>query len=411
MDLATVHQLASPQGWSLLAALPPYDENHATALNTELRNAGYPADLIAAALTQSRLRAKAADKFGEFADGMLFTPDALEQATRLEIAAHHAHRYVRANIHHIHDLGCGIGSDAMTFASLGIAVTAIDADPATAALAALNLRHFPHAEAHTGLAEDTPLPTDTTHTGIWLDPARRDTTHSTSSGKATRLHNLDTISPPWSFVESVAAQIPATGAKLSPAFPRNRIPAGTQAEWTSLHGDVLECAIWWGPLAEQPGRTATILGNHPPIHVHQNDTPTTHSYATTLPSEGTHLYEPDKAIIAADLTGALTTAVDGTELAPHVGYVASPNRTELPWATRYTVIAAMKPNPKHVRAWLRKRGSGRLTLKRRGGRITPETFRRELKLDGHGPETIGILTSVADSPAFLIVERDCTTTQ
>ena len=92
MDAAGLAKLLSPHGWALLGSLPPYDEGHAMALSDRLRREGIDADLIAAALTQSRLRAKAHAKFETFADGMLFTPAGLEQATRLTVAAHHARR-------------------------------------------------------------------------------------------------------------------------------------------------------------------------------------------------------------------------------------------------------------------------------------------------------------------------------
>ena len=52
-------------------------------MRRHLTAAGFDVDLVAAALTQSRLRAKGHEKFGDFADGMLFTADGLEQATRL----------------------------------------------------------------------------------------------------------------------------------------------------------------------------------------------------------------------------------------------------------------------------------------------------------------------------------------
>jgi len=49
---------------------------------------------------------------------------------------------------------------------------------------------------------------------------------------------LDAISPPWSAVQSIAQALPATGAKLSPSLPHSAIPAGTEAQWTSLGGEV-----------------------------------------------------------------------------------------------------------------------------------------------------------------------------
>src|SRR5690625_6279945 len=71
-----------------------------------MRKKGIDPELAAAVLTQSRLRAKAATKFGELAAGMLFTPAGLEQATRLPVAAQHAQRYRQANLRHIADLTC-----------------------------------------------------------------------------------------------------------------------------------------------------------------------------------------------------------------------------------------------------------------------------------------------------------------
>ena len=59
MDAATLTKLLSPEGWALLGALPPYDEQQALVLAAGLRAKGVDPDLAAAALTQSRLRAAA----------------------------------------------------------------------------------------------------------------------------------------------------------------------------------------------------------------------------------------------------------------------------------------------------------------------------------------------------------------
>src|SRR5690606_25159661 len=59
----------------------------------KLRNKGHDPELVATVLSQLKLRRKAAGKFGEFAQRMLFTEAGLEQATRLNVAAHHAGRF------------------------------------------------------------------------------------------------------------------------------------------------------------------------------------------------------------------------------------------------------------------------------------------------------------------------------
>ncbi|NLJ54011.1 MAG: SAM-dependent methyltransferase, partial [Intrasporangiaceae bacterium] len=73
MDAAAVRWLASPEGWSALHELPPYDPAGELALQSALRGAGHSPEQAAALLLQSRLRSRARGKFGEFADGMLFT--------------------------------------------------------------------------------------------------------------------------------------------------------------------------------------------------------------------------------------------------------------------------------------------------------------------------------------------------
>ena len=148
MDLALLRRLTTGEGWGLMQSLPPYDESGALALQQRLRDAGFDPDLVATALNQARLRAKAKDKFGEFARGMVLTSDGLEQATRLGVAAQHAQRFRAAGIHTVHDLGCGIGSDAMAMAGLDLRVRAIDADEVTAGIAAVNLRHWPDSTAY-----------------------------------------------------------------------------------------------------------------------------------------------------------------------------------------------------------------------------------------------------------------------
>src|SRR6478672_4598103 len=150
MDLALLRRLTTGEGWGLLQSLPPYDEATALPLQQRLRDAGFEPDLVAAALNQARLREKATAKFGTFARGMVLTSDGLEQATRLGVAAQHAQRFRAAGIHTVNDLGCGIGADAMAMAGLDLRVRAIDVDEVTAAMAAVNLRHWPDSTARHG---------------------------------------------------------------------------------------------------------------------------------------------------------------------------------------------------------------------------------------------------------------------
>ncbi len=82
---------------------------------------GGDADLVPAALTQSRLRARGERKFGDAARSMLFTVDGLEQATRQQVARLHARRLGDSGTRRVFDLGCGVGADARAFAEVATA--------------------------------------------------------------------------------------------------------------------------------------------------------------------------------------------------------------------------------------------------------------------------------------------------
>lgn len=410
MDAAMVDRLSDGEGWALLRSLPPYDEAASLTLQGRLREAGYDADLVAAAMTQSRLRARGVEKFGEFAAGMLFTADGLEQSTRLAIAARHAHRYAAAGVRDVYDLGCGLGADAMAFAGLDLTVHAVDADAATARVAAVNLRHWPSARVTHGLAEDVVLPQGEgrRHLGLWLDPARRVSGVADVHGRTKRVFSLDAISPSWSQVLAFADTVPATGAKLSPAFPHGAVPRGAEAQWTSWHGEVLECAVWWGPLVATTGRTAAVCTETSTSVVTEADA-SDGAHRPTLGSVhevGEWLYEPDRAVIRAGLTGALVVAVDGAELASGVGYVTGDVARELPWARRFRVVEAMPLSTKHLARWLRDHGHDRVTIKKRGVTLDAELLRRQLKMTGRGrggSEATLVLTRAGGTQVALVV--------
>ena len=405
MDLASIALLVGGEGWGLLQSLPPYDAAGELALQTRLRSAGFSAEVVSDALTQSRLRARGRDKLGAFADGMLFNPDGLEQATRLEVAARHASRYLRAEVRAVHDLGCGIGADAMALAGLDLAVRAVDSDEVTAVVAAVNLRHWPDADVAHARAEDVSLPTGeaTRHTGLWLDPARRARGAADITGRTRRVFSLDAISPTWHQVQDFARAVPATGAKLSPTFPHQAVPAGTEAAWTSWNGEVVECAVWWGPLVQTVGRTASVCrAGSVAVTLTEADAEDSPEPLGSLAEMGSYVYEPDRAVIRAGLTGALANAVDGAELDHGVGYVSSNRALDISWSHRYSVVEAMPWNVKALRAWLRDHDIGRLTIKKRGVPLDPDTVRRQLRVRGSGEATV-ILTRVRSQPHVLVV--------
>ena len=410
MDLGTVRALGSPDGRAVLRSLPPYDEREVMRLQELLRREGHAPDFVAALLTQQRLQARAVAKFGEFAGDMLFTADGLEQASRLEVAATHAGRFFNASLATVHDLGCGIGSDAVAMSALGVTVQGVDIDPVTAAVADINLRPWPDSRARVGLAEEFEPPKDPLRgrVGVWLDPARRVPGHTGRHGRIKRVFRLDEIRPTWEFVLQVATAVPATGAKLSPSMPHDAIPLGTEAQWTSFGGEVLECAVWWGPLAQHPGRSARILAHdRSPVEVDLDMAEPDPPLVLGLDRVGPWLYEPDRAVTQAGLLGAVTAATLGSEVDRGLGYVVSDAEVDVPFARRYAVKEVMPFGVKTLRAWLRQHGVTGLTIKKRGVRLDDDELRRQLRIGrkaGDGAQATVILTRVAGQQAVLVVE-------
>ncbi len=391
MDAAGLAKLLSPEGWALLSALPPYDADAAMALSERLRRDGFDADLVAAALTQSRLRAKAHDKLGEFADGMLFTPAGLEQATRLVVAARHARRYRAAGATRVADITCGLGADAITLAGVGLSVLAVDADETTAALATVNLRHFPEAAVRHGDGLAVDFAAEGVD-GIYADPARR-------TGSGARRHDPAAYTPPLDEVLALRTQVPALGMKLGPGVPHAALPQDAEAQWVSVDGDVVELGLWFGPLAtDGPGRSALLMDGAGRSAQLRDSGATAEAGAL-----GGYLYEPDGAVIRAGLVAEVAAEVQGRLVDPTIAYVTSDVLHPTAFATPYRVLDSMPFGLKRLKAYLRERNVGVATIKKRGTAVVPEQLRRQLDLRGDAETTL-VLTRVAGQQQVLVVE-------
>lgn len=394
VEPAELALLCSPEGARLLGGLPPYDAAHdAVRRVSDLRKQGHSAELVAAVLTQSRLRAKAQAKFGEAADRMLFTQAGLEQATRLPVAALHANRFVNAGCHVVADLGCGIGGDALAFTLAGLQVRAVDADATTAAIAAHNLAPFAGSTAHHGTAETTQL--DGVD-AVFLDPARR----TTSGGVTHRRSDAAEYTPSLDFAFGLAADRPV-GVKLGPGTDREVIPADAEAQWISVDGDVVELGVWQGTLA-RPGvrRAALVLRGGA---VHELTAPGDTEDAEVAPISE-YLHEPDGSVIRARLIGDLVREHGGSMLSAGIAYFGTGHPISTPFATSFRVLDELPTDERRLRQALQARGVGVLEIKKRGIDVDPAKLRTRLRLRGDVSATI-VLTRVGGRHTTLLIER------
>jgi SAM-dependent methyltransferase len=387
VDVGTFRWLQTDDGRSLLAQaaqeLSAGSAGGELAVQARLREYA-DADRVAAALSIAELRDRGRDKLGDLAAFLFFTRDGLEQATRLPVARHRAARFVAAQVSTVLDLGCGIGGDLIALASAGLTSAGVDLDELRVEMARANL-----AALDLGGAVQVADATKVDHSpfdAVFADPGRR--------SARGRTFDVEGWTPPWSFVSGLLERDACI--KAAPGIPHSLIPEGVEGEWVSVAGEVKEAALWSGRLASTR-RRATVIGAAGLATLTDEDDP-----GAGVRDVGAFLYEPDGAVIRAGLVTAVAAGVDGGLLDDQIAYVTSDSSFHTPFARSYRVLEELPYREKQLRAALRERNVGRLTIKKRGVSIDPDALRKRLSLSGSEEATI-VLTRVADRGAAYLV--------
>lgn len=388
MQLEAFRYLLTAAGQAQLAALaetPITPQNHLT-LAAQLRRDLTPA-LAQAVLETTLLRQMAAAKFSR-ADQMYFTRPALEQATAEAVAQHRARRFVQAGAARIADLGCSIGGDAIALAATA-EVVGVDLDPLRLAMAVENLRVYGRSFSplQADIRQLPPFAAD----AAFFDPARRDE-------RGRRFRSVQHYQPPLALIERWREVVGVgTAVKISPGVDYAELPPDAEVEFVSLGGEVKEALLWFDGLRSDVARRATLLPN--------GDTLTT----ADLPPEPVavvepqaYLYEPDGAVIRAHLVEALAVKLDAAKIDDEIAYLTAATRQPSPFARCFAIEDSMPFQLKRLRAYVRERGIGRVTVKKRGSPLEPAWLQRQLRLSGGGLHRILFLTFVRGETAVLI---------
>ncbi|MFE4450444.1 methyltransferase domain-containing protein [Streptomyces sp. NPDC056796] len=385
--LAAFAALRTPEGTALLDELRDHDPARELATATRLRRT-HPAALVSAALGQARLRQRAVAKFGETdAYRMFFTPDGVEQATRTSVAAYRAGRFAERGVRSVADLCCGIGGDAIALARAGIAVLAVDRDPLTAQVARANAEALGLQDlVEVRCADVTGIDTSP-YDAVFVDPARR--------GGRGRIFDPEAYSPPLSWATGAALKAPRAALKIAPGVPHEAIGPQAEAEWISDGGDVKEAVLWFGEGFTPGAFRATLLPSRTTL---TSDGPLP---APPVGPVGRYLYEPDGAVIRAHLVARVVERCDGRLVDETIAYVTSDTAYSSDETAAYEITDQMPFNMKKLKALLRERQVGVLTVKKRGSAVEPEELRRKMKLQGPHAATV-FLTRVAGAPTMLI---------
>ncbi|MEU6403535.1 class I SAM-dependent methyltransferase [Streptomyces sp. NPDC046985] len=381
--------LLTAEGRALLDQVRDTDPADELAVATRLRRE-HPADLVSAALGQARLRQRAAAKFAaEDARRMFFTPDGVEQSTRADVAAYRAARMRERGVTSLADLCCGIGGDALALARAGIRVLAVDRDPVTAAAARANAEALGLADLIEVREADVTEVDVSPYDAVFVDPARR-------GGRAGggRIFDPEAYSPPLSWAVATARTAPHAALKIAPGVPHEAVPPEAEAEWISDGGDVKEAVLWFGT---EPGLVrATLLPGPRTLRGRGLPDPPVRPL-------GRYLYEPDGAVIRAHLVAEAAEELDGGLLDETIAYVTADTLRPTPYATAYEITDRLPFHVKRLKALLREREVGVLTVKKRGSAVEPEELRRKVLPKPHGRNAVTVfLTRVAGAPTMLL---------
>ena len=389
MEIETLDWLRTSEGERLLVHATQAWSDHPgdpVRVASVVRRLEPDAEKAAAATTQAQLRAKAVGKFGEAAPLMYFTPDALEQATRMRVADHRAARLAAAIPGgSVIDLGCGIGGDLLAFARAGLVAAGVDQDPVRVAMAEANLTALGLAGAV--MVGDATAIDIGGFDAAFADPARR--------GGPGRVFDVEGWTPPWSWVLDLLTR--RSLVKVAPGIGHDLVPRGVEAEWVSDGGDVKE-AVLWSPGLATTDRRATVIGEGGLATLTDEDDP-----GADVREVGAFLYEPDGAVIRAGLVTAVAAGVGGGLVDEHIAYVTADGAFRTPFARGYRVLEHLPYREKQLRAALHERHIGRLTIKKRGVQVVPEELRKRLALKGDEEATL-VLTRVAGQGTALLVE-------
>jgi SAM-dependent methyltransferase len=374
-------------------------EQASLALLERLRRTWQP-DQAAALFDQARLRRKAGGKFPQ-PERLLFTDEALQQASSRAVAAYRAQQFAAAldqppftsDRSVVADLGCGIGADTIALAEAGLHVLAVERDPVRARIVQSNLASLGLAgRVDVVVGDFTLAPAGGWDRGgiaaAFVDPSRR-------AGEQ-RVFRLADMEPPMPAVLALLDHVPTLAVKTLPGIADEDIPPGAEVEFISERGQMKEALLRFGGLRTGAARRATLLPG--PHHLDSNA-----PQGDALVSQPlAWLYEPDAAVIRATLVQHLAALLGAAQIDPTIAYLTSQQPAATPFARRWAVLRHGPFHLKTLNRWLRELDASAVVVKKRGSAIDPDAFRRRLKTTPGGLAVTVFLTRVQGRPWMVV---------
>ncbi len=377
--------LGSVAGESVCAAMAGGEPADTPAAIARWRERLEP-ERVVAAWNQVALRRAARAKFTR-AGEMLLDRVGLEQASDEMVATHKAQRF--AGIGRVADLCCGIGGDTLALAERS-EVVAVDWSPVRAAMAEHNA--LVYGNKVDTRSEDVVFfrpDADAAH----IDPDRR------PAGRRRREPVFS--SPDLEVLTEMVEHYGDVAIKLSPGVNFDSLGFDAEIELISHGGECKQAVAWTGQF-KQARRRATALPSGESV-VAVGDAPAPWP-APRAPEPGLILFEPDPAVIRANLVGAVAREHDLSPVDERIAYLLGERLVSTGLLTPFRVIDVIGFSLKKVRPWLAGHDVGRLEIKTRGFAARPEDIRRRLRPSGDRTAVL-FLTRVGEKPLAILAER------
>jgi SAM-dependent methyltransferase len=343
-------------------------------------------DRVAAAWGQVLLRRQGRAKFSR-ADAMLFDRVSLEQATDEIVASHKARRF--AGLARVADLCCGIGGDSIALAAAA-AVVAVDWSEGRTFMANHNARVY--GRTVTARTEDAAFCRPEAD-AIHIDPDRRPA--------GARRHEPEDGSPGIDVLRQIIERYTHAAIKLSPGADFDTLGFDAEIELISHDGECKQAVAWTGRF-QNAHRRATALPAGESISAAAGDLLT---WPGPRPVEsGRWLFEPDPAVIRANLVGPLACQFNLAPVDPLIAYLVGDSLVSSALVTPFRVLEVVDFSAGAVRQLLARHDAGPVEIKTRGFASRPEEILRLLQTKGRRAATL-ILTRMAGRARAILAER------
>ena len=321
------------------------------------------------------------------------------------MARQRAKRFAAAGVTSLIDLGCGIGADSMELARICPDFRAVDQSPAAATCAAINLADQPGAQVLCTSAEH--LVAQKTLPALFVDPARRAATGRVLSPAAW--------SPPFGTVLEWGKRAPYLAVKIAPGIDLANLPASYHAQWVSVAGDLVECALYSPSLApEGPGRSALIIEGSEVTQFRcasARNPGESHVQVPQAATLGHYLFDPDPAIIRAGILPDICDRLEAAPVSSAIAYLTGntlPTSQDTPAVRCYQIVENLPLKTKVVSSYLRSRQATRLDVLKRGVALDIAAWRKKVmpkKQRDWTPRTVTVaLTRVGGAHRCLVLE-------